>query len=227
MRRIDINVDIGEGAGHDRDLLEFATSANVCCGVHAGDAETTCETIVLCHAMGVRVGAHPGYADRAHFGRRTLSELDEGQREGLYHQLVDQVRLVEQDAVYIKPHGGLYNDSCGFGDASTAVASLCMRFHLPLMGLPGTFHESIGEATGFGVIREGFADRRYGSDGRLVPRSEAGSLITDLSEVADQVLARAGLVDSICVHGDGVRAVETVAVVRETLDSAGYEVGWQ
>ena len=224
MKTIDLNVDISEGFPYDRELLKFATSANVCCGAHAGSAELSHETAILCQAMGVRIGAHPGYPDRENFGRLSWSDHEAMESGALFHSLVEQVNSLGTPVAYIKPHGALYNDSCTAGPAATLVASLISRFHAPLMGLPGTFHERIAEAAGFGFVREGFADRRTLADGRLAPRSEPGAVITDPDEACRQAVSLAGHVDSVCLHGDGERAVELARAVRSALEQAGYEV---
>lgn len=219
-----MNVDIGEGCESDRELLKVSTSANICCGSHAGSRELTKETALLCSSLGVRIGAHPGYPDRENFGRKSWDSEAEFESGELFHNLVDQVRLLEPVAKYLKPHGALYNDSCQPGLAGTLVASLLTRFHLPLMGMPGTFHETLAAAAGHGFIREGFADRRYTSSGLLVPRSVAGAVLDDPDEVAAQAVELAERVDSICLHGDGPNAVTLAKRIRAELESAGYEV---
>lgn len=243
-------MDIGEGYPHDRELLNYATSANVCCGVHAGEPELTIATVDLCRAKEVRIGAHPGYPDRDSMGR---NPLDAGrQREWL-----DSVLLQIRDfchmfpSEYVKPHGGLYNDTgkplladwdsmVGRPTATTPYEAgglalsevpgtglLIMALRItkvPLMGLPHTMHQPIAIRAGQAFIREGFADRRYQADGTLVPRGQPDAILSDPKEIADQVLRLADGVDSICLHGDTEGCVEFAAMVRETLEANGYEV---
>lgn len=223
MKRVDLNVDIGEGFAYDAELLHFATSANVCAGEHAGSWELTMATVQRCLEAGVRIGMHPGYPDRAGMGRISLSAGS----EKTYAESV--ARQIERfyffvPAAYLKPHGALYNDASGDVEASLRmIEEACRRFQLPLMGLPGTAMEKIAPA---GFIREGFADRAYRPDGRLVPRTEAGAVLTSAAEVKRQTLALAERVDSICLHGDTPGCVGFAERVYATLVDAGFEVGF-
>src|SRR5438045_7433356 len=90
--RIDLNCDMGEsfGAwtiGQDAELLPLITSANVACGFHAGDPATAAATLALAARHQVIVGAHPGFPDRAHFGRRELALSEQAIREDCVYQI--------------------------------------------------------------------------------------------------------------------------------------------
>lgn len=251
MKKVDLNVDIGEGFPNDAALLEFATSANICMGVHAGSQELTQQTIDLCVRKKVRIGCHPGYPDREHMGRRSILTVEKDEAYAWIKSVRDQ--LCEQDLsvyTYCKPHGALYNDTAmpipsdlspwedadPFVDegraARTWFASLSepppfavlKLAHKPLMGLAGTAHELIDEKHGF--LREGFADRRYTLNGLLVPRSKPNAILEDPEEIARQVLQIAPRVDSICLHGDTPHCLEFAELVNKTLVDAGYEVGF-
>lgn len=219
MRRIDLNVDIGEGFPNDAALLEFATSANVCCGAHAGSWELTLATIDLCVSRGVRVGAHPGYPNREAMGR-VHPDLPPTEIET---SLRDQVRRFSEVCrpAYLKPHGAWYNELlspvAGF-DALSVATNLACEFDLPLMVLPIV-------QTQVPIIREGFADRAYEPDGSLRPRSLPGAVLQDSADLAAQVLRLADTVDSICLHGDTPDALVFAELVTKTLRDAGYEVG--
>ena len=221
MRSIDINADIGEGLPWDHDLIQIITSANVCCGAHAGSPELTHQKVALCKANGVRVGAHPGYPDRANFGRLSMTFTH---WETLLESLLEQQREIAQPA-YLKPHGALYHDSMRFGDASTALVHLLSGGNAFLMGMPGTGHEEVARRAGVPLIREGFAERGYRADGHLLPRGTPGALLTERAEIEDQVLHLAERVDSICIHGDSQGCVEIALWVKEALDRGGYQVG--
>lgn len=243
-------MDIGEGFPFDVQLLEFATSANVCCGEHAGSRELTRETIALCLNKGVRIGAHPGYPDRAELGRRPLTpEFEQSYLSSVFAQIYWFVSV--EKPTYLKPHGGFYNDT-GFvlpedwqtaksnrPEASTyenggvflsfypgihSLVMLLRAFKLSLMGLPGTSHEVIADRARRPFLREGFADRKYRPDGTLTPRSEVGAVLSDLEEVKEQTLRHAESVDSICLHGDNPHCLEFAEVVFRTLVDNGYEV---
>ncbi len=213
MRRIDLNVDIGEGFPNDAALLEFATSANVCGGVHAGSWELTASTIELCQRKGVRIGAHPGYPNRETMGRtRPPDSLD-----ALRSSLRKQVRLFEPS--YVKPHGAWYNEIvAGDAWARSVAEEIAAELGVPIMILPVA---SLLVPT----IREGFADRAYEADGSLRSRSLPGAVLTDPAEVAAQTLCLASEVDSICLHGDTPDALAFAELVWKTLFDAGYEVG--
>jgi UPF0271 protein len=250
-RTIDLNVDIGEGFAFDEELLRFASSANVCCGSHAGTRELTARTVEMCQRHRVRIGVHPGYPDRESMGRRSLQE---GQQRVYLKSLFDQVQwflnLVRPS--YLKPHGGFYNDTAivlppdweqvrkrapmtsqyeaggVFLSEYPGVQSLIMllRIHrLPLMGLEATAHRAIAGRARQHLLREGFADRRYNEDGTLRPRAEPGAVITEPDEVREQVLRIAPTVDSICLHGDTPDCLEFAELVVKTLRDAGYGVG--
>lgn len=249
-RKLDLNVDIGEGFGHDLELLRFATSANVCCGVHAGSEEITVEAAARCREHNVRIGIHPGYPDRATMGRGALSA---GNERDYLRSLFDQVEWFKSaiGGAYLKPHGGFYNDTAVVLPADwewslrkqplstryetgglflaqyPGMQSLMMLLrihHLPLMGLEPTSHRVLAERSGQGFIREGFADRAYQEDGTLVPRDRPGAVLKDPKEVREQVIRIAPFVDSICLHGDTADCVEFAELVYETLIGEGFEV---
>jgi UPF0271 protein len=223
--RVDLNCDLGEGCGSDADLMGLITSANVCCGAHAGDALTAARTIVLAAANGVRLGAHPGYADREHFGRRELTLPDEQVRAELIFQVSALQGLAcaqSTQIAYIKLHGAIYNQANRDPALAALIAGTARILGLPLMGLPGSALETACR-DGVGYIREGFADRRYRPDGSLVPRSEPDAFVTDPAEAVTQALwlVRERGVESLCVHGDNPQALAFVRRLREELDRLG------
>lgn len=248
--RIDLNVDIGEGFPHDEDLLDFATSANVGCGEHAGSWDLTQTTIDLCQRKGVRIGCHPGYPDRDSFGRRPM-EIEEHSRflRSIFAQ-VERFHEIVRPA-YLKPHGAFYNqtaqllppswvpsddrwraliDEDPIGQALGAIPGagslgMLLRIHrTPLMGLPLTAHEEIAKRSEIAFLREGFADRAYTEGGLLIPRSEPGAVLEDPELVKSQVLRIAPHVDTICLHGDTPNALEFAELVFRTLRDRGFEV---
>ena len=244
-------MDIGEGFPHDRELLAFATSANVCCGVHAGSEELTMEAAARCRERGVRIGAHPGYPDRGTMGRLALTS---GNERDFLKSLFDQVEWFVSaiGAAYLKPHGGFYTDTgvilppdwewakrkqplaTRYENGGVFLAQypgmqsliMLLRIHrLPLMGLESTSHLVLAARAGQPLLREGFADRAYTEHGTLVPRSQQGALLTEMYDVQDQVLRLAPFVDSICLHGDTPDCVEFAELVFKTLRDEGYEIG--
>ena len=222
---IDLNSDLGEGAGHDAELLTLVSSANVSCGVHAGTASDLRTVLLAAKANGVVVGAHPGYA--GDFGRREL-DLEENAIFSLCVEQVTALRtLAESLGVaihYLKPHGALYNQACRDVRYARPVIAAAESLGLPLLALPDSQLEA-GSRSGF--FREGFADRRYASDGTLVSRSRADALLTDPEEALRQALwlIEQRQVRSLCVHGDHPAAVAFVRELRTALVRRNLRIG--
>ncbi|MBV6458970.1 MAG: hypothetical protein HONBIEJF_02109 [Fimbriimonadaceae bacterium] len=221
MPNIDLNVDAGEGVGNESQIFPLVSSANIACGAHAGSLPIALEAAELAASVGLRIGCHPGFPDKAGFGRREPGDGWTLAPDAIWDSLVMQLESIVDRSRYLKPHGALYNLATEPGQAAAWVEGLIERFRLPLMGLPGTYHEAIAR---HGFIREGFADRRYTADGRLTPRSEPGAVFHEPDQIAAGVLSLAERVDSICIHGDHEHAVETAALVRRTLEKAGWTI---
>jgi UPF0271 protein len=224
--RIDLNADLGESrerwrSGVDRVLLKVVTSANVCTGAYAGDDELLRETCAECVPLGVRIGAQVGYPDRENFGRAPM-EISRDALEGEIRRQIEHLALIAAEAGgvidYVKPHGALYHRVIVDDEQAGAVRDAIGD--LPLMGMAGT-----APAGSPPDIAEGFADRGYGSDGRLIPRTQPGALLTepDAASVQAVRLLEAG-VDSICVHSDTPGAVSIARAVRAALEAVGAEV---
>ena len=226
---IDLNADLGEGAGTDAEMMPLISSANICCGAHAGDERTIRSTTRLAKKRGVAIGAHPGYADRANFGRTPMPEPPPELLDQLIRQ-VDELRVIAIEfgskISYIKPHGALYNQAMSDERFAHIVLELSQFFMLPVMGLPESELESVCLMSGHPFISEGFADRRYNPDGTLVPRSEPNAVLNDVAEVVNQVkwLTERQRVHSICVHGDTPDAVKFTVAVREELLKQGFTI---
>jgi UPF0271 protein len=229
--RVDLNADVGEGCGQDLALMRCITSANVACGGHAGDLVTIRDTVRLARDHGVGVGAHPGFADREGFGRREI-ELPS---DALTKLVSDQVTAIRSIAIqegaplrHVKPHGALYNMAVRDRRIADAVARAVAAIDssLIVLCLPGSELIAAARAVGLPVAREGFADRAYRPDGTLVPRTEAGAVLEDPTEVLVRVipLARRADVDTICVHGDTPGAATLAFQIRTALGTAGIDV---
>ncbi len=220
-RTVDLNADLGEEVTDDAALLEVVTSANVACGYHAGSAgimRAVCEGAV---ERGVSVGAQVSYADRENFGRVARDVAPDLLRE----QVADQVGLLREiarsagtEVRYLKPHGALYHRV--LDDEEQAAAVLAGSDDLPVLGMPGRLLALASEA-GRGTWLEGFPDRGYGADGRLLPRDRPGALLEDGDEIARQAVRLAAEVDSVCVHGDHPGAVDHARACRAALERAG------
>ena len=217
---MNLNSDLGEGAGEEEAIVSHIDSANVACGVHAGSVSICIATTSRCLKLGVEVGAHPGFDDRASFGRVELP-LPVEEIEALVAFQVAGLAAIAPIA-YVKPHGALYHRCQKDPDAADAVARVAKAHGVGLMGQPGFELIAAAKRAMIPGYREGFADRRMLPDGRLAPRSEPGSLL-DSAHAAEQAvrLAQSGDYDTICVHGDSPGAGLVAAAVRRALDDAG------
>ncbi len=228
-RPLDLNADLGEEITDDTALLGVVTSANVACGYHAGNARIMRAVCGQAAALGVSIGAQVSYDDRENFGRVARDVA----AEVLAEQVAEQVGILsdiarEEGSVvrYLKPHGALYHRV--LDDEAQALAVLAGSGDLPVLGLPGGVLLDLATAAGRRVLLEGFPDRAYTAQGRLVPRSEPGALIADADRIADHALELAAgaepELDSLCVHGDHPGAVEHARAVRRALEAAGHQL---
>jgi len=225
---IDLNCDLGEleDAELEARLMEFITSANVACGAHAGDERSMERTVKLALERGVRIGAHPGYPDRARFGRVELEMAPEEIEAAVSAQLRRLDAIVQGlggSLVHVKPHGALYHAAATRCEVAGAIGRAVLRWNpsAAVVGLAGSPTLAALRAMGLTAIGEGFADRIYESGGRLRPRSLAGALITDPEAAAAQAvrLAREGAVQTICVHSDTPGAVAIAQACRQALQA--------
>jgi UPF0271 protein len=242
---LDLNSDLGEGYGHwalgdDAALLEVVTSANVACGFHAGDPATIDRTVRTATEHRVAIGAQVSYPDLVGFGRREIDEAPDDLTADVLYQigaLEAFARAAGSRVRYVKPHGALYNRIARDPVQAAAVVEAIRRYDpaLPLLTLPGSAAMRAAEEAGIPAVAEGFADRAYTAEGRLVSRREPGAVLHDPRQVATRavVMATEGRVEavdggevavevrSLCVHGDTPGAVELAKAVRAALDEAG------
>ena len=245
---IDLNADLGEytglaGASRDAAILDVVTSANIACGVHAGDREVMQRTVDAAVSRGVAIGAHPSFPDREGFGRREMkispAELSD--------EIASQVEALGECCTnagarlqYVKPHGALYNVATREEGVARVIAEAVRRVDasLVLLGLFGSPMIDEGERAALIVATEGFPDRGYFADGTLVPRSREDAVLHDAKVVATRAIrmARDGYVesadgtrvavspDSLCIHGDNPEALELVRATRGALEASGLIV---
>lgn len=246
--RIDLNCDCGEsfGAwtmGDDASVLPYMSSANIACGGHAGDPPTMWATVARCLALGIGIGAHTGHRDLAGFGRRAIAVTPEELHAETLAQigaLAAIVRAQGGQLRHVKPHGALYHQldreprlARAYCDAVAAwEPSLC------LLGPPGGALAAAAAANGLHFVAEGFVERGYGADGKLLPRGESGAELDDPAAALAQALdlvQRGGVrsrdgdwlalrVRTLCLHGDRPGARAFARTVREGLTAAGIEV---
>jgi UPF0271 protein len=241
---IDLNSDLGEGAGTDAQLMPLISSANVACGGHAGDESTMTAAVALARRYGVAVGAHPGYPDRENFGRVPVEMTHDALTEEVARQ-IRALRSVDPDLKisHVKAHGALYNEAWhdkAIAKAIVAGVNQVFTTHtdVALFAPPKSALAEAALQAGLRVVREGFADRAYEKDGTLRSRKLADALHTDPKVAAKQALSfvRDGgvhahdgsflkmAVDTLCIHGDTPGAPAIAAAVREALVDAGMKV---
>lgn len=248
MSVIDLNSDLGESfgpwkMGDDDTMMSIVTSANIACGGHAGDPGTMFESLTTAKQNGISAGAHPGFEDKAGFGRRRIPLTPKELKQLIASQIgafAGIASLVDIPVRYVKPHGALGNWAAA--DATVACSIACaIKSAFPdyaVLAISGTQLELEAKKIGLETYSEIFADRGYGDDGDLVPRSEPGAMIDD-PDVACQRLIRylatgkmptvsGGTValegHSICIHGDSPHAVLMARAVRSSLLENGFEL---
>lgn len=235
----DLNCDLGEldDLALEARLMDEITSANIACGGHAGDETTMERTIGLAVQRGVHVGAHPGYPDRANFGRTEMAMSEAEIEETVARQIarLEAVATRLGAAIeHVKPHGALYNRAARDRAVARAIGAGVRRWNQDsrggmageracptLVGLARSAMLDEWREMGLRVVAEGFADRRYEADGSLRPRRLPDALIADPAAAAAQAvrLARAGGIETICVHGDTPGAADILRACRRALQS--------
>ena len=240
---IDLNADLGEGAGSDEALLGLVSSANIACGWHAGDAKTMRQCVRWALEHGVAIGAHPSFPDRENFGRSTMHLPPEEITANVLYQIGALAAIVKAEGgtlAHVKPHGQLYNQAAKEPELAEAIVEAVRRFDpsLKFFGLAGSGMIDAASRAGLTPVEEVFADRGYMADGSLVPRSQPGALIEDeeqslaqtLSLVRDRkVTAIDGSIvpvnaQTVCLHGDGAHALAFARRIRDRLTSEGIAI---
>ncbi|WP_145572948.1 5-oxoprolinase subunit PxpA [Yersinia alsatica] len=241
--KVDLNADLGEGCANDQALLQLVSSANIACGFHAGDAQTMRQSVRWAIEYGVAIGAHPSFPDRENFGRTAMQLPPETVYAQVVYQLGALAAMVKAEGgvmQHVKPHGMLYNQAAVDPLLADAIAQAVKAVDptLRLVGLAGSELIRAGERAGLATRQEVFADRRYQSDGTLVPRSQPNALIESdelaLSQTLamvqhQQVQARDGhwvpvQADTVCVHGDGAHALNFARRLRESFQQHNIDV---
>lgn len=241
MYQIDLNCDLGESFGNykigmDEEVIPLISSANVACGYHASDPVVMQKTIAMTKKFGTAVGAHPGFPDLMGFGRRNLSVSPAEAKAYTLYQLGALEAFCRTQGVkmqHVKPHGALYNMAAKDYDLACGICEAIYEFDkdLIVLALSGGELVRAGQYIGLRTALEFFSDRAYEEDGTLVNRRKEGAVITDEDEAIARVVrmikenkltAITGKdisikADSVCVHGDGVKALEFVKKIREKL----------
>ena len=240
---IDLNADLGEGAGNDEALLALVSSANIACGWHAGDAKTMRQCVRWAIGNGVAIGAHPSFPDRENFGRSAMQLPPDEIVANMLYQIGALAAIVRAEGgtlAHVKPHGMLYNQAVKEPELAAALCEAVRLFDptLKFFGLAGSGMIEAARRAGLTPVEEVFADRGYMPDGSLVPRSQPGALIEDEQASLAQTLSlvrdhRVTAIDgstvavnaqSVCLHGDGAHALAFARRIRERLTAEGIAI---
>lgn len=248
MYRVDLNSDLGESfgrytLGNDDKIIPLITSANVACGYHASDPVVMDKTLKMAKEAGIRVGAHPGFPDLMGFGRRNMNVSKAEAKAYVLYQLgaLDAFcRVHGLKMQHVKPHGAFYNMAAKDYELSKAICEAIKEFDdsLIVMALSGGELVRAAKDMGLRVALEVFADRAYEEDGTLVARTKEGAMITDEDEAIARIIRMvkeqkvtaitgkdiAIKADSICVHGDGAKALAFVERIRKAMADEGIEI---
>ncbi len=235
---IDLNCDLGEGFPADAALMPLISSANIACGYHAGDQDTMRRTIALALEHRVAIGAHPGFADKANFGRLPMDLSPQQVYQLILEQLILIATIAKEEGAtlnHVKPHGALYNRAAQSPEWAQAIAKAVHDFdaNLILFGLSGSHSIRAAKHVGLSTANEVFADRSYQANGTLTPRHQVGALIQDTHLCIAQVtqMIEQGSVttitgqniplqaDTICLHGDGMHAISFAQAIRDALEA--------
>lgn len=241
--QIDLNADLGEGAGSDEALLGLVSSANIACGWHAGDARTMRQCVRWAIEHGVAIGAHPSFPDRENFGRSTMHLPPDEIVANVLYQVGALAAIAKAEGgklSHVKAHGQLYNQAVKEPELADALCEAVRRFDpsLRFFGLAGSGMIDAARRAGLTPVEEVFADRGYMPDGSLVPRSQPGALIEDEEQSLAQTLSlvrdrKVKAIDgsivpvnaqTVCLHGDGAHALAFARRIRDRLQQEGIAV---
>ena len=240
---VDLNCDMGEGMANDALLMPLISSANIACGYHAGDENLMQQTIELALAHQVKIGAHPSFPDRDNFGRTNMQFT----AVEVTDMVKTQIELLSTIASkmntclhHVKPHGALYNMASKDKTLSAAICTAILETNpkLVVYAQSGSALIAMAESMNLSACSEVFADRSYQPDGSLTPRSAAHALLQTEQEVMAQVLQmvlqqtvtaenKVILVkaETICIHGDGVHALDFAKSIYQTCKSHHIAIG--
>ena len=240
---VDINVDVGEGIGNESQLMPYISSCNIACGGHAGDLETMRDIVKLAKQQQVKIGAHPSFPDREHFGRQPMDISCAALYTSIKGQIDDLMGVLREEQArlyHIKPHGALYNLAAVNKKVATVIVEVMKTILLPIkLYVPyNSVIEKIAIENNIPIKYEAFADRNYNDDGTLVSRSENNALIKDSNSMFEHVYRMvtskkvktiSGLeidikADTFCIHGDNPHAVKLIKDLSKRLEENGIQI---
>lgn len=240
--RVDLNCDVGEGVGNEAFLIPNISSCNIACGGHAGDTEIMQTVVKLCKEYNVKAGAHPSFPDKENFGRKEMSMPHDALVNSIRSQIEDLIVVLKENKVplyHIKPHGALYDMAAKNETIAKAIIEVMQDYKEIHLYVPyNSVTERLAIAAGLSIIYEGFADRNYNEDLRLVSRSLPNALIVDEEEMfehvyrmvtQEKVKTASGVeveikAQTFCVHGDNPKAIELITALKANLIKSGIEI---
>lgn len=243
IRQIDINCDLGEGIGNEAELMPYLSSCNIACGGHAGDEQTMTDVVRLAKTYNVKIGAHPSFPDREHFGRVVMHIPSETLRASLIEQIETFQQILKKEGLqlhHIKPHGALYNLAMKDTETAKVIVEVVSQMD-PNLVLYVPYNSIIAEvavANGIKIAYEAFMDRNYNDDLSLVSRQHSNALITDpdhmfehvyrmITEAQVQTISGKKVdlkADTFCVHGDGEGVVKNLKKVTQKLQQHNIKI---
>jgi UPF0271 protein len=229
MYQIDLNCDLGESFGRytlglDEQVIPLITSANVACGYHASDPLVMERTVALAKDAGIHIGAHPGYPDLQGFGRRNMDVSPAEAKAYTTYQLGALDAFCKSQGVklqHVKPHGAMYNMAGKDYALAKAIAEAIYEYDssLIVMALASGQLVQAAKDVGLRVAREYFTDRAYEPDGSLVNRMVKEHKVRAVDGTDIELCA-----ESVCVHGDGAKALEFVNRIRDAFKKEGIKI---
>ncbi|AXT19845.1 5-oxoprolinase subunit PxpA [Flavobacteriaceae bacterium AU392] len=240
--KVDLNCDVGEGVDNEAFLIPNISSCNIACGGHAGDTETMQTVVKLCKEYNVKAGAHPSFPDRENFGRKDMSMPHDDLVKSVKSQIEDLIVVLNENKVplyHIKPHGALYDMAAKNETIAKAIIEVMQDYKEIHLYVPyNSVMERLAITAGLSIIYEGFADRNYNEDLRLVSRALPNALIIDEEEMfehvyrmvtQEKVKTASGVevkikAQTFCVHGDNPKAIELIAALKTNLTKSGIEI---
>jgi len=240
---IDINADVGEGIGNESLLMPYISSCNIACGGHAGDYETMLEVVKLAKQHKVKIGAHPSFPDKEHFGRKVLEMPCAALFSSIKKQIDDLIKILDAEHLvlhHIKPHGALYNLAAIDERTANVIIEVMKSFVLPIK-LYVPYKSVIADLAlknNINITYEAFADRNYNDDLTLVSRQEKWALIDNESVIFEHVFKMVSehkvktinstevalKAETFCIHGDTPKAVKIVKSLKNKLEKKGFKV---
>ena len=238
---IDINADVGEGIGNEKELFPFISSCNIACGGHTGDYKTMLSTVKLAKENDVKIGAHPSFEDKENFGRKILKFNREELLNSLTNQVESLQKILKKENVklnHIKAHGALYNLSAYDIKSAKTLIDLAKRIDTKLFVPYSSLISKIAEKEGVEIYNELFIDRNYNSDFTLVSRDNSNALIRESDKMFQHVKkiiinktistinneSISVEFDTLCIHGDSPNAIEMIRDLHFKLKNIGIKI---